>query len=542
MSYNPYLSSTPPRPFRIMFGFLMAATGLIMGMTGAVHEFHKASVMQGEPVEMDWETLTTQGFGDNPHIRLINVSVVDPYEELDDFFDTEGMFGDEDVEDAMEAALISQQRSLMELGPAKVIPLGRFEGDVEELVVVAQGEFYLDEAFRQIDETGSITGMVSTYGVNQMIEDFFAFCTGNEIEGPPEDGDEVVYSIIPVDGQPDLDLARHLFFIAGIALSLGLIMCGSGGPGIWCCWYAPLPSVISLIGYPMRYGRGNWTMRFVYIGIGVTLMGYGYYQLVPLGNFGAAEGNPIFHAFGFASLFIGLGAVLAVPMQITTRALDASTDVRTKKKPVRMSWQQACSMEPVTQEIEYEDATLAPAGSLPLTGEIREKADALEGNGFTKAASLQWQRASGVAAAAIQLGCQKMVVTDLEYNNDSDLAECGLISVLGTGLPIITISANSAIKQNRPSAKCLFQRSGSSDPVEMLSEHLEVVVSEAEQRDTIVVEFDESETHDVVQLARRVIAEIQGTIDGQIVNVGPKRYGRFHYPPAPVPEFVPSTV
>ncbi|QEF97704.1 hypothetical protein Mal15_17470 [Stieleria maiorica] len=534
MSYNPYNSSTPPRPFRIVFGFVIAAAGLIAGMTGAVHEFHKASVMQGEPVEMDWQTLVAEGYGDNPHIRLVNVTVIDPYVDMDELFE------DEDLDALMDDPLV---RSHMHtgLGPAKVVPIGTDESDVESRVFIAQGEHFLDEAFRQVDETNSVTGMVSTYGVGQMIADFVSFCTGNEVQGPPED-DDVYYTIVPIDGTPDLGFARNLFLTAGFALALGLIFCGSGGPGIWCCWYAPLPSVLSLIGYPMRYGRGSWSTRLTYIAGGAILMGYGFYLLVPMGNFGSTDGNPIFHAFGFATLFVGLGGILAVPLQITTRALCASVEVQPKKKPVRMSWNQACSMEPVIQEVEYTDPPLVPSGTLPLSGELKQKAAALAEAGFNEADPLQWQREAGIAAAAIQLGCQSMVVTDLEYNNDADIVECGLISVLGTGLPIITVSANSSVKQNRPSAKCLFQRASSSDPTEMLAEHLEVTVREAEQRDTIVVEFDESETHDVVRLARRVLAEIQGTMDGQIVNVGPKRYGRFHYPPAPVPEFVPSSV
>lgn len=516
-----------------MFGALMAIAGLIAGMTGSVHEFHRASVMQGEPVELDWETLVRDGYGDNPHIRLTNISVIDPYIEMEELLE------DDEFGDLMDDPLLRDHVTEAAVGPAKVIPAGANEDDVESRVFIALGEHNLDVAFQQIDETKSVSGMVSTYGVDHMIRDFIAFCSGDEIQGPRGD-DEVCYTIVPIDGTPDLSNARTLFLLSGFALSLGLVMCGSGGPGIWCCWYAPLPSLLSLIGYPMRYGRGSWTTRITYIGIGVVLMGYGFYMLVPLGNFGSTDGNPIFHAFGFAALFTGLAGVLAVPLQITSRSLSTSVDVQPKRKPVRMSWNQACSMEPVVREVEYEDQPLVRCGSLPLSGDLKQKAENLEQAGFTKAEAFQWQREAGIAAAAIQLGCQKMVVTDLEYNNESDIIESAAISVLGTGLPIITVSANSGFKKNRPSGKYLIQRAASSDPTEMLGEHLEVVVSEAEQRDTIVVEFDDSEIHDLVQLARRILAEAQGTMDGQMVNVGPKRYGRFHFPPAPVPELQPA--
>ena len=366
--------------------------------------------------------------------------------------------------------------------------------------------------------------------------DFVSFCTGKEIERHDEEGEEQ-FTLVPIDGTPDLSHSRSVFLMIGLGLSLGLIICGSGGPGLWTIWFAPGPAALSMIGYPMRYGRGGWTTRIAYIGVGLVLMGYGFYMMAIQGNFGSADGNPIFHAVGFITLFAGLGAVLAVPMQITIRALDASVDVTPRKKPVRMSWQQACSLEPVEREIDFADSELVETETLPLSGELKEKADALEDAGFTKADPMQWQRETGVASAAIQLGCQKMVVSDLEYNNDSDIIECGLISVLETGLPILTVSANSSAKKNRPLTTCLFQRAQSSNPNEMLAEHLETVVQEAEKRDTIVVEIHESEREDVVKLARRVLADLNGMSDGQILKVGPSRYGRFSYPPAPVPEF-----
>lgn len=68
----------------------------------------------------------------------------------------------------------------------------------------------------------------------------------------------------------------------------------------------------------------------------------------------------------------------------------------------------------------------------------------------------------------------------------------------------------------------------------MLAEHLELVVSEAEDRDSYVVEIEETEVQDVVQLGRRYLAGIQGFIDGKSVTVKEKRYGRFAFPPTPI--------
>ena len=156
MSYNPYLSSTPPRPVRIVLGAIMVFASLFGGLLYAPHEFHKALVMQGEPIELDWETLVNEGYGDHPHIRLINVSIVDPYYEMEDLFaedDLDQMMEDEDLRFFMQ--------TVSEVGPAKVIPLGVSEQEVPDRVVIANAMHYLDEGFRQVDESNSIAGMVS---------------------------------------------------------------------------------------------------------------------------------------------------------------------------------------------------------------------------------------------------------------------------------------------------------------------------------------------------------------------------------------------
>lgn len=530
MNYNPNNCSNRPRPFRVVFGSVLVIAGLIAGMAVTVHEFHRSSLAQEEPVEIDWQTLVRDGYGDNPHIRLVNVDVIDPHVETGEPLE------DDQLNAMMVVSRVRNHILNSDGASASVIPSGSYTMGEKDRVLVAEGNQYFDEAFRQSSETGSIEGMVSAYGARQMIGDLFSWCLGEPTQYTRDDG-TTRYVIVPIDGTPDLSLSRILFLVSGFSLALGLILCGSGGPGTWCCFYAPLPALISLIGYPMRYGRGNWVTRVAYIFGGVVLMGCGYFLLVSLGNFGAADGNPIFQSCGFATLFIGLGGVLSVPIQITQRTLGQKKhiDVQQSRKPVRMSWNQACSMEPRIGEVDYQDDTLAPAGSLPLVGELKQQAEALGAVGFSHAESLLWHRENGISAAAIQLGCQQMVVSDLESQRDSDVVEAGLISVLATGIPIITLSANTSVKQNREHTQCLFQVAQSSNPTEMLADHLRVVVNEAESRDTAVVELEPSETRDIVHLTHRVLAEIQGMIDGQIVNVGPKRYGRFHYPPAPVP-------
>lgn len=502
----------------------MVITGVIVGIAESTNRFHEALLTETEPVEMDWQTLVENGTNGNDYVRLIDVDVVEPMaptefeEELLEAFES-GPFIRQDVVDMMRP-------------PAKVVPRGANEDKVPDAIVIPSRHDLLDEAYAQLDETATLTGTVSLSTHDELVNDMASMVW---LGGPPVVLDDDVYRFTPLSSETDLSNARSMFLFTGLLVSLGLIICGSGGPGIWTCWYAPIPSLISLIGYPMRYGRGSKTVRAAYFVVGAFIMAVGYKVMVMDGGLGTGAGSPLLMAKGYCYFFIGLGGVLAVPIQSTVRALSDSTECVSSKKKVRMSWNQACGMEPVEMEVEYEDQMLASAGSLPLLGALSEKADALAANGFSKPESMQWQRESGLTAAAVQLGCQQMVVSDLESNDKTDLVESCLVSVLGTGMPMLTVSANHGSSQNRRTINARYQRASTSDPSEMLAEHLEYVLAEAEQSDSYIVEIQRDEIQDVVQLARRALAEIQGTVNGIQVKVGSKTYGRFQYPPVPIP-------
>ena len=131
MSYSPYTSSTPPRPFRIIVGGTLAIFGLFVGMGVASYQFHKALLVEHDPLEMTWETLVNEGYGETPYIRLMNVNIIEP--EIDEFWNDE-MLGaiEEDPEFG---------RMVMDeiLGPAKIIPRGGNANVYDNAVVVPPG-------------------------------------------------------------------------------------------------------------------------------------------------------------------------------------------------------------------------------------------------------------------------------------------------------------------------------------------------------------------------------------------------------------------
>ncbi|MEM1070915.1 MAG: hypothetical protein AAGI63_18560, partial [Planctomycetota bacterium] len=85
--------------------------------------------------------------------------------------------------------------------------------------------------------------------------------TDAEEKGPavPQVAPAITWVYEPVETVPNLSEAQQWFWIAGFAVVVGMVICGAGGPSITCCVLFQCPSILSLFGYPLRYGRGSKT-------------------------------------------------------------------------------------------------------------------------------------------------------------------------------------------------------------------------------------------------------------------------------------------
>ncbi len=166
-------------------------------------------------------------------------------------------------------------------------------------------------------------------------------------------------------------------------------------------------------------------------------------------------------------------------------------------------------------------------------------ADSLSSVGFGEPEPVAWQDGEQMQPALISLGCQEMVVADVD-NSDGEVT-VRLISVLHDGLTIITLSSNTPTqKPLRMGTNGLYAVAASDDPIEMLSCHLEQTVSMAEKRNTAVVQIEPMETTDVVFFGRRVLADIRAQYGEEDTEVDSYGYGRFCFPAAEIPQL--STV
>ncbi len=547
MGYSGYTGSQGPRSIRVILGGLLSTACFLIGTIVMTHEYHRALMMQEQPEELDWQTLADRGPVDNAFIRLIDVELdqTDQLEEFERVFgDLEDLDPDADPEAAIEELVAAMEQvnplEMVELivAPVKVVPKGTDPKTITEAIVIPRNEAYLEDAERQLQETATLAGFVSTYQGDEFVRAVMTYAGGEDLAQALDDVDQgqTVYTIEPMTEPLDRSAAAANFWLCGFGMALGLLLCGSGGPGLSTCVFFPLPSILSLLGYPLRYGRGGNAARMFYVMVGVGLLYYGYRYLIQQGQFGQIGGNPILHSLGFICTFVGVAAMLAAPAQFLSRKIDATLDVATPPKPeVKMSVTQACSLEPLEVETVYRDRDLVASTSDQLADEIKYRSESLAVVGFSSPRPQYWLDGERQFPAAIQLGCQNMVVSDLERVEGR--TECRLVSVLHDGMTVITLSSNiQTASDRRVGSNGMYQRCKSEQPDQMLAQHLEETISIAERRDTTVVSFDESELDDICLLARRVLADIRNQYGEVTVAINGARYGRFRYPMQPVTE------
>ena len=527
--------------------------------------------MKEEPVEMTWRELVENGLTDNSYVRLIDVDLSQQenpmgfFEDMLNGFRPEAEAPPEDQEAAFEAMAANMNfgdfaQTVMQ--PIKVYPLDQDPSEVPAVVVVPQTGWATEAAFDEIETEGTLTGrftLTSTGGFEMQVanaliaaaeaHDHLADEEGIAADEPEEmadegledkiaalDGKKWVYE--PVFSVVSLSDARQWFWLSGLAVAVGLVICGAGGPSLACCVFFQGPSILSILGYPMRYGRAGTTTRLVYGGIGIGLISWGYQRMIVEGRFGQLDGDIGLCVIGFLAGSVGAAALLGAITSVAAERLNVSLEPKTKKKePERkMTFTEACSLAPPEEDRAsgYIEKPLISEFSNSMPDSMQTISESLSSVGFGSPESVAWSDGEDQhRAALIQLGCQEMVVADVEHIDGE--VRSRLVSVLHDGIAVITLSSNTpSQKSMRFGTSGLYSVSECDEPIEMLSAHLEQTISMAEKRDTTVVTIEASEPTDVVLFARRVLTDIRAQYGEENVEVGDHRYGRFCFPIAPV--------
>ncbi len=575
-------TSTPPRSILVIIGGILAWVGLVGGVLVTTPQYHMAMTMKEEPVEMTWQELVDNGLTDNSHVRLLDVAIdqEEPsgfFEEMMDF-DAELAGDEEELQQQAFEDFAEEFAQNVDFGqvidtimqPLKVYPKDQDPADFPAKVVVPISGWATEVAIDEVETSGTLTGrftlsdgtdlpmkLAKVFMTTAMAAQQAELDAGKktdqaesdqaeagvdqaEAEQPAEPALKYVYE--PVFAIPPESEAQQWFWLSGIAVVLGMVICGAGGPSIPCCFFFQVPSILSIFGYPLRYGRAGKTTRMVYTVIGFALIGYGYETMIVEGKFGQIDGDMVRASLGFVPTFVGAAAVLGAGTNMIVQRLNISLDPATNKKKYepKISLSEACSLEPAEAQsaCQFTDRYLMPSGD-PLPEEMQQVAAALRSVGFEEPESIVCQDGLESRPVLIQLGCQDMVVADVE-KIDGKL-QTRLVSVLHDGITIVTLSSNISVeKETRFGTSGQYHQSQHDDPIEMFSAHLEQTIGMAEKRDTAVVTFDPSEAADVSSFGRRVLADIRTQYGEENTEVGSASYGRFHFPPRPVPSYEPA--
>ena len=551
MGYSGH-SSTPPRSVLVIVGGILAWLGLVSGVLLTTPQYHLAMTSREEPELMTWQQLVEHGLTDNSHVRLIDVAVQRP--AAPDFaqglpFDPDD-FDPESLEDQEEALRMFAEgmdfASVIEAAfqPFKIYPRGQDPDDYPAVVIIPPATLAAEAAAVEVEQTGTLTGRF-TRGTGddlhlQMAQTIANAAMGEGID-PLEIGGEPSaeqYVFEPMSAVPNRTEAAQWFWLSGLAAAVGLVICGAGGPSIACFFFFQVPSVLSVFGYPLRYGRGNHTTRALYLLVGLGLIYYGYNTMVVTGKFGQLDGDMFVSALGFVPTFFGLAAVLGAGTNWLADRLNLSLDPKRTSSAAapKISLEDACSVEPSkhASSAVFADRDLEES-SAELPAELQLVAEGLAEIGFETPLRIAQRVGDGLSPVLIQIGCQNMVVTDVETNEG--VLQTRLVSVLHDGITVVTVSNNGQVaSDSRLGSSGQYLRSSSDDPLKMLSAHLEQTIAMAEKRDTTVVVFEVNEAIDVAAFGRRILADIRAQYGEQNQVVSPASYGRFRYPARPVPQ------
>lgn len=529
MSYSGF-NSTPPRSALVILGGILAWIGLWAGVFVCTPAYHRSLSMGDHPIEMTWDELVTGPPPIHGHLRLVEVqlSQQNPAELFDDVGEDEvGAIDPDDLEfTRLQSSFLSSEAIIEDA--IVVAPLSQSIADTPARVIVASYDDAFSAAYNEVGTSNTLTGLFS---LNRFHIDGHAITED-------ENADEIWhYRYEPIDGVQSSTDAMTWFAISFAGVAIGLVICGAGGPSMICCFFFQAPSMLSLLGYPLRYRRGCNFWRSIYAFVGIAGITYGYQSLFVDGRLGQVDGVLLNYSLGFIQMSVGSAALLGAIVNFTVSKLGVSLETSASKsvpKP-KMTFDQACGMMP-SDSISSRPYRERSAGSMTnqaIPDPIRSTTERYVESGFSMPQTLVWKTSKSQShPVSIQIGCEGMVIVETGWNADEPSPR--LISVLQDGLTIITLPPDASESDKRFGSAGLYITATSAGTDTMLAEHLQTTINMAEKRGTAVIAIDESEVVSICLMAHRVLAAVQTQYGEAHFIVDPARYGRFAFPPQPI--------
>ncbi len=542
MHYSDFPGCREPRTFRVAMGSVLAIAGLTYGLFVAVPEVQQSLSMQSMAQTLGWAELVQRGIGDNAHIQLRDVEIPADDNQL---LTIQKMIAELDPQGdraAMQKRVMDSLRAVdtMQLlqqstQPLKIIPRGIAPDRVPAVVVMSRLDASQTLGRAEVDMSSTLTGYVRRGWDLNWLEKPLGYlgqyAPELELDQRPQ------YVISAMHTPPELNWAIGKAVACGTVSMIGWVMAGSAGPSFWGILFMPIPSFISLLGYPIRYGRGGRLMRLLYFFVGLTgIIGGGYLAWYP-GQLTSVGGDTLLQSLGYIFIVLGSAAVLGsrvsarhAPLRLRSQPARDYKDPEQGFSIAKVDAQKSVLEQPeAPPSHQYQDPRLSDASESPLPRLMDAQVSALGQAGFDAPKQVMVHDDHHRQLTALLLGCHQIVLCEIAENGHATLTR--LVSVLSDGLVIVTLSASTPkIAPLRVGVNGVYSRAKAESAAEMLPEHLDRTVSIAEERHAQVVPMDDYERLDVFLLARRVMIDIQTEYKESKWTVLKANYGRFAFP------------
>ncbi|WP_442509787.1 hypothetical protein SH528x_001385 [Novipirellula sp. SH528] len=583
---DPHATKTPRRhdAFYLLVGFTLICLGTLLGLSAGLPKCHRAFAMKSFARTMDITQLQSEGLGDNAFVHLTNVDFdrppqTSPLEQVTSSVaklanpaelgsDPELIRGKieamkQDIAGTLQQAPIG---SLLEESLRGIALFSKDTGRTQgaPVVTLARNSSIVKSAREQIDRFNEVrgylcldtsaaeVGMIKTLTApDAMDRGTTQWLAAIKQAGKSNENAVTTYRIEPLETPPTKAMSVAILAASLGMFSLGLVLCGSCSLSIWTWLFLPAPSMFSLLGIPLRRGRGGSKMRFAYSFVGVSLLMVGGYEIYLLGGFGQPESNSLHHSLGFLIFATGFAAVLGTIANARTPKPEAIPTVAmpkpTENSPSAILRYNADPIEdePTASKAElgsekpriktYQDPVLMAAMDDNCSSLTMQYIDRLSELGFSNPAFVRLQSSQSLPSIGLLLGCNHTVLAEVTDNTVNPTIR--MTSILHDGLPIITVSETVAKSDQAKFATTGVYQSAPHQPLKaMLAKHLQQAIRMSEKRDSNIVTIDRDEKYEVCLLSRRAFADVRSQYEESNIAVGPASYERFAFPPQPIEE------
>ena len=543
---------------RAVFGSLLCVVGFVAGGLIGVGKLHRSLVVDS-PIESMSCLQLVKGGATSPMVRLVDATVHVPPELS------------ESIADADSSATMAKVRTVLSHPQAKplvdqlvrghITPTGMVRNDGPRFLQLGYGRDLAKTAQTLARNDGQLLVHASCDSTANILVTAASWLNLEMPESIQQASELPMHTLHPASTIEPLRVAASWFGGGLIALSLGLVLCGSAGLGRWAL-LCPTGAVLGLIGMPLRCGRGNRWTQFLALLTGFSLFAAAYYLAVQqgglLGRWSVGPSVWWMQLAGFVSAAVGLAAIMGaaanarskrrslIPHDITPSVTKERSRTSSKKAAARMKIAEEApstpliSLKPATTFTRrYMDPRLSVSPAMTPSEEVAKHTDLLQKHDFEEPLLVEISRNGMACDATVQVGCRQLVLamTDKVGNE----MRWRMVSVLDNGHVVTTVSNGyDSLPESRQHDAATLQVVDVSKISKLLSKHLEAAANVAEEQKVQMVALESAEWRDIVHYSERCLADMMHHCGDEKWEILDSQFGRFAYPMQPVPSVVPA--